>query len=218
MRMNEASTDALIDGLADELQPVRPRRLVRGGLWVAAAWIAVGALLLWLFGMRQDLAAGAMMAPLPMLAFWLIAALGLSAAWSALRMGLPGVGHDYSGWRWAGLISLALPITALFFGIGDSHGAMEAMRPQNGLRCTLDGLVGGVGVGVALFCWLKGSAPTSPARAGLVIGIAAGASGATILALHCSSDNMVHIAFWHGLAVALSGATGRFLLAPLLRW
>lgn len=218
MRMTDASTDALIDGLADDLQPVRPRRLARGGLWVAAAWITVGTLLLWLLGMRHDLAAGVMMAPLPMLSLWLIAALGLSAAWSALRMGLPGVGHDYSGWRWAGLASLALPITALFMGVGDSHGAMEAMHPQTGLRCTLDGLVGGLGVGIALFFWLKGSAPTSPARAGWVVGIAAGAAGATILALHCSSDDMVHIAFWHGLVVVCSGVAGRLALAPLLRW
>jgi hypothetical protein len=218
MRMTDASTDALIDGLADDLKPVRPRRLLRGGLWVAAAWIAVGVLLLWLLGMRHDLAAGAMMAPLPMLAFWLIAALGLSAAWSALRMGLPGVGRDYSGWRWAGLASLALPLTALFMGFGDSHGAMEAMRPQNGLRCTLDGLVGGLGVGIALFCWLKSSAPTSPTRAGWVVGVAAGAAGATILALHCSSDDMVHIAVWHGLVVISSAVAGRLILTPLLRW
>ncbi|MBL0915678.1 MAG: DUF1109 family protein, partial [Sphingopyxis sp.] len=158
-----------------------------------------------------------MMAPLPMLAFWLIVALGLSAAWSALRMGLPGVGRDYSGWRWAGLASLALPLTAIFMGFGDSHGAMEAMKPQNGLRCTIDGLIAGLGVGAALFAWLKGGAPTSPARAGWVIGIAAGSAGATAVGLHCSSNDMIHIARWHGRAVPLWGVAGRLLLAPLLR-
>lgn len=218
MTMSDASIDALIDGLADDLEPVKPRRLLFGSLWVAAGWLIGAAGLLWLLGMRHDLAAGAMMAPLPMLAFWLIVALGLSAAWSALRMGLPGVGRDYSGWRWAGLASLALPLTAIFMGFGDSHGAMEAMKPQNGLRCTIDGLIAGLGVGAALFCWLKASAPTSPTRAGWVIGIAAGAAGATIVALHCSSGDMVHIAFWHGLAVALSGIAGRIVLPRWLRW
>ena len=38
-------------------------------------------------------------------------------------------------------------------------------------------------VGAALFAWLKGVAPTSPTRAGWVVGIAAGAAGATIVAL-----------------------------------
>ena len=58
----------------------------------------------------------------------------------------------------------------------------------------------------------------TPERAGWVVGIAAGAAGATIVALHCASNDMIHIALWHGLAVLLSGIAGRVLLAPLLRW
>ncbi|MBA3940621.1 MAG: DUF1109 domain-containing protein [Sphingopyxis sp.] len=216
--MDHASIDELIDGLADELEPVRPRRVARGSLWVVAGWVAGAAALLGLTGARHDLSGGAMMPPLPMLSFWLIVALGLAAAWSALRMGLPGVGRDYSGWRWAGLAALALPVTALLIGFGDTHAAMEAARPENGLRCMIEGALSGLGVGAALFFWLKGGAPTSPERAGWVIGLAAGAAGATIVALHCASNDMIHIALWHGLAVALSGLAGRLVLAPLLRW
>lgn len=216
--MTKASIDDLIDGLADELEPVRPRRVARGSLWVAVGWVGGAAALLWLSGERHDLADGAMMPPLPMLSFWLIVALGLAAAWSALRMGLPGVGRDYSGWRWAGLATLALPLSALVIGLGDSHAAMEAARPENGLRCMIEGALSGLGVGAALFFWLKGGAPTSPTRAGWVIGLAAGAAGAAIVALHCASNDMIHIALWHGLAVLLSGVAGRLLLPSLLRW
>lgn len=216
--MTDAAIDTLIDDLAGELEPVRPRRVARGSLWAAGGWLAGAGLLLWLTGMRHDLADGTMMPPLPLLAFWLIVALGFAAAWSALRMGLPGVGRDYSGWRWAGLAALALPFSALVMGLGDSHAAMEAARPENGLRCMVEGVLAGLGVGAALFAWLKGGAPTSPTRAGWVIGIAAGAAGATIVALHCASNDMIHIALWHGLAVVLSGVAGRLLLAPLLRW
>ena len=216
--MSNASIDDLIDDLAGELEPVRPRRLTRGSLWVAAGWVA-GALLLFRFsGMRHDLAEGVMMPPLPLLAFWLVVALGFAAAWSALRMGLPGVGRDYSGWRWAGLAALALPLSALVMALGDGHAAMEAARPENGLGCLIEGVMAGLGVGAALFAWLKAGAPTSPTRAGWVVGIAAGAAGATIVALHCASNDMMHIALWHGLAVLLSGLAGRLLLAPLLRW
>ncbi len=216
--MTDVSIDNLIDGLADDLKPIRPRRLLRGGAWAAAAWLIGGGTLLWLLGMRHDLAHGASMAPMPMFAFWLIVALGLAATWSALRMGLPGVGRDYSGWRWAGLAALALPLTALVVGLGDTHAAMHGMDPHGGMRCTLDGLVAGLGVGAALFAWLKGGAPTSLERAGWVVGVAAGAAGAAVLALHCSSDNMVHIALWHGLVVILSAIAGRLILPPLLRW
>ncbi|WP_077147380.1 NrsF family protein [Sphingopyxis sp. KK2] len=216
--MKDASIDDLIDGLASELQPVTPRRLSRGSLAVAAGWIAGAAALLWLSGMRHDLAGGGMMPALPLLAFWTIVALGIAAAWSALRMGLPGVGRDYSGWHWAGLAALAIPVTALVIAMGDHHAAIEAARPENGMGCMIEGALSGLGVAVALFAWLKRAAPTSPARAGWAIGIAAGAAGATIVALHCASNDMMHIALWHGLAVVLSGIAGRLLLAPLLRW
>lgn len=216
--MMNGSIDNLIEDLAGDLEPVRPRRLVRGSLWVAFGWIIGAAALLGLAGPRHDLADGAMMPPLPLLAFWLIVALGISAAWSALRMGLPGVGRDYSGWRWAGLAALALPFSAVVMALSDGHAAVDAAHPENGLHCLAQGVFVGLGVGAALFAWLKGGAPTSPTRAGWVIGIAAGAAGATIVALHCPSNDMIHIALWHGLAVALSGVAGRVLLAPLLRW
>src|SRR3546814_15186029 len=91
--MKDASIDDLIDELAGDLTPVRPRRVARGSMWVAAGWVAGAAALLLLFGLRQDLA-GRGMPPLSMLAFWLTAATGLAATWSALRMGLPGVGRS----------------------------------------------------------------------------------------------------------------------------
>ena len=215
--MSDASIDDLIDDLTGDLAPVRPRRVVRGSLWVAAGWVAGEAGLLWLFGMRHDLSTGAM-PPLSMLAFWLIAATGLAATWSALRMGLPGVGRDYGGWRWAVLASLSLPLAALFATVSDGHAAMEAARHGFGMRCLLQGVASGLGVGAALFFWLRASAPTSPTRAGWVIGIAAGAAGATIVALHCADDDIIHIALWHGAAVLLSAIAGRLLLPSLLRW
>ena len=213
--MNEASIDELIDGLASELKPVRPRRIARASLWVGAGWLAAAALLLWLFGMRRDMAA---MPAMSMLSFWLVAAVAIAAIWSALRMGLPGVGRDHGGWRWAALAALALPLSALFVGLGDGHRAVETARGGTELPCLPMALLAGLGVGGALFAWLRGGAPTSPARAGWVIGIASGASGATIAALHCPVDDIVHIALWHGGAVLLAALAGRLALPPLLRW
>lgn len=211
--MKDLSVDDLIDGLAEELRPVRPRRIARGWLLVGAGWLVAAALLLWWFGMRHDLGA---MPAMSMLAFWLVAAVAVAAVWSALRMGLPGVGRDYSGWRWAGLAALALPLSALFVAMGDRHAAMQAVRDDG--HCLAVGLLAGLGVGGALFAWLRACAPTSPTRAGWVIGLAAGASGAAVTALHCPVDNIVHIALWHGGGVLLATLAGRLALPPLLRW
>lgn len=215
--MNDASIDELIDGLADELKPVSPKKMVRGLAWTAAGWVAGAVLLLWLYGMRHDLAAGGMPA-LSMLSFWLIAATGVAAAWSALRMGLPGVGRDYSGWRWAVLAALSLPLAALLLALGDTHAAIDAAHGGLDAHCLSLGIVSGLGVGAALFLWLRSGAPTSPTRAGWVIGLASGAAGATIVALHCADDNLIHIALWHGLAVVVSAVAGRVILPRYLRW
>jgi hypothetical protein len=215
--MNDASIDELIDGLADELKPVPPKKMVRGLAWTAAGWVGGAVLLLWLYGMRHDLAAGGMPA-LSMLSFWLIAATGVAAAWSALRMGLPGVGRDYSGWRWAVLAALSLPLAALLLAFGDTHAAIDASHGGLDAHCLSLGIASGLGVGAALFLWLRSGAPTSPARAGWVIGLASGAAGATIVALHCADDNLIHIALWHGLAVVISALAGRLILPRFLRW
>ena len=212
--MNDASIDDLIEGLTGDLRPVRPRRIARASLWVGAGWIAAGALLLWRFGMRRDLAA---MPPASMLSFWLIAAVAIAAIWSALRMGLPGVGRDYGGWRWAALAALAVPLSALLAGLGGEPLAAEAAR-GSAFTCFPMALIAGLGVGAALFGWLRGGAPTSPGRAGWVIGLGSGASGATVAALHCPADGLVHIALWHGSAVLLAAVAGRLALPPLLRW
>jgi len=211
--MKNASIDELIEGLADDLDPVRPRRIARGWLIVGAGWLAAAVLLLRAFGMRHDVAA---MPEMSMLSFWLVAAVAVAAIGSALRMGLPGVGRDYSGWRWAGLAALALPLAALFVAAGDDHGTARAMVGEG--RCLFVGLLAGLGVGGALFAWLRAGAPTSPTRAGWVIGLAAGASGATVTALHCPVDNIVHIAVWHGGAVLIAMLAGRLALPRLLRW
>jgi len=217
MTMKDASIDDLIDGLATDLKPVRPRRVMQGSLWVVAGWLGVGAVLVALFGARADLVAGAM-PPLSMLAFWLTAAAGIAAAWSALRMGLPGVGRDYGGWRWAVGALLALPLAALAVSFGDGHAHTEAAQRSFDIHCLLQGIASGLGVGAALFLWLRAGAPTSPTRAGWVIGIAAGAAGASIIALLCSSDDLVHITLWHASAVPVSAVAGRVLLTRFLRW
>ena len=215
--MNDAAIDDLIEGLANELKPVQPRRVARGSLWVAAGWLGAGAVLVGLFGMRPDVATGAM-PPLSMLAFWLLAATCVAATWSALRMGLPGVGRDYGGWRWAVGALLALPLAALVVSLGHGHSATEVAPLGFDVHCLLQGLISGLGVGGALFLWLKAGAPTAPARAAWVIGIAAGAAGATIVALSCSRDDLVHITLWHASAVPLAAIAGRLILPRFLRW
>ena len=73
-------------------------------------------------------------------------------------------------------------------------------------------------VGLSLTFWLQKGAATSPERAGLLTGLAAGSSGIFAFALHCPHNDIAHIGLWHGLAVAVSAAIGRLIVPRAIRW
>ena len=70
-----------------------------------------------------------------------------------------------------------------------------------------------MGVGpLALFIVaLRHAAPTPPALAGAVAGLAAGGVAATLYAAHCTDDLPLFVATWYTLAIAM-------LTAPWAAW
>ncbi|MCR9180892.1 MAG: DUF1109 domain-containing protein, partial [Erythrobacteraceae bacterium] len=66
--------------------------------------------------------------------------------------------------------------------------------------------------------WLRKGAPTSPDRAGLLTGIAAGSLGIFAFSLHCADNDIVHIGLWHSAVVLLMAGLGRAVVPPLVRW
>ena len=81
------------------------------------------------------------------------------------------------------------------------------------MGCTL-----GLATASVLILWLRKGAPTSPERAGLLTGIAAGSSGIFAFALHCPHNDIAHIGIWHGLVVIISAMAGRAVVPRLIRW
>jgi hypothetical protein len=69
-----------------------------------------------------------------------------------------------------------------------------------------------------LVMWLRRGAPTSPERAGLVAGVAAGAFGIFAFSLHCPFNDIVHIGLWHSAVVVIMAAVGRAVVPPLIKW
>lgn len=82
-------------------------------------------------------------------------------------------------------------------GLVDEAEPVPPRKLVRGLLWTATGWL----VGAALFLWLR-----------------SGAAGASIVALHCVEDNLIHIALWHGLAVVVSAVAGRLILPRFLRW
>ncbi len=206
----------LIAQLADELEPVRPIRMVHGfALLALATVLTIGLVALW-----QGLWSGPVQgqaAAIFFIANGLIGLVGLASARAVVRMAVPRVGARHDGARWLLAALALLPVTALLFMAIEGNLAGHD-HAADGLHCFLSGTASGLLVAVALVIWLRRGAPVAPNVAGLYTGIAAGALGSFAWGLSCPVDTIAHLGIWHVAPVAVSATLGRFILPRYIHW
>lgn len=210
-------TNTLIAELTGDLRPVHSLSLREGFLATAGGTVATLTFVALGFGVRSDVLSGR---PNTMflLATGLFLMLGIAAGASVIMMSRPRVGSNHDGWIWAVAAALVLPAAAFCAGLVDSKNALIEAAPGLGLGCLTLGAALGLLVGVVLTLWLRRGAPTSPHRAGLLTGIAAGSLGMFAFSFHCPHSDIYHIGLWHSLAVMVSAAVGRIIVPELIRW
>lgn len=216
-RYTPQSTGALIAQLVDSLEPVRPLRFSSGlGFALAGLGVTVTTVAL-LFGIRPDVMAGKF-DPVFLLATGLFLLLGLASAVTVIVMSRPRVGSDHGGWVWAAAMTALLPLAAAITGLGRGAPTFSATAFDHGLDClTMGSALAALTFGVLVW-WLRRGAPTSPERAGLLTGLAAGSFGIFAFSFHCIYSDIVHIGLWHSGVVVLSAVVGRFAVPRLIRW
>lgn len=211
------SSDALIAELVDDLAPVKPLRFGEGVALtlVVAAVTAVGVVAA--FGLRSEWLAGHI-DPMQLISTGLFLGLAVAASVTVVVMSRPQVGNDHGGWRWAAAMAGLLPVAGAIVAMvrGSETLSPEVMR--HGAECLAGGSAASLLVFALLVLWLRRGAPTSPERAGLVAGVAAGAFGIFAASLHCPDNDIVHIGLWHSAAVVAMGLVGRALVPRLIRW
>lgn len=204
--------DPFVVGLVAKLAPVTPMK-ASVGLGCATASLAVAIVtVVALMGLRRDVSA------LFLLSSGLFLLLGAAASLSVIMMGRPSVGSEHGGWVWAAAMAALLPATTLLMGVTHGPAAWAESDPATGMLCLAMGLLFGLVTGGVLVAWLRRGAPTSPERAGLLTGIAAGSFGIFAFSLHCPSNDLYHIGVWHSLSVVVAAAIGRLAVPPLIRW
>ena len=206
-----------IDTLVGDLRPTRSFNPQRGFAAVAAAALATFGVVAATRGWRQDILAG-QIEPLFLFANGVFLLLGAAAASTAVAMAGPQVGSQHGGWRWVAATAALLPATVVaLLATGNLTKPPEWMSPSD-LDCLLHGLgLAGIVAG-ALVWWVRRGAPASPARAGSVIGVAAGSIGILAFALHCPMDALYHIGIWHTAPILIAALVGRLAGPFLLRW
>lgn len=211
------NTDAFLESLVVDLKPATPLRQGKGMAFTALALALSVLLVLALLGLRRDFAAGHP-DPFVLTAAGIFLVLALASAWGAIDMARPAVGIRREGWGWTALMAAVVPGSALALMLVDGLTGRAIDLDRGGIMCLALGTAVGLLTGAVLVLWLRRGAPSSPARAGLLTGVAAGAAGIFAISLWCPHDSLLHIGIWHGATVVVSGLLGRIALPRFLRW
>lgn len=210
-------SDTLIASLVGELQPVKPLSFARGLAYALAAAATSALAVVVAFGIRPDLTAGRF-DPVYLIATGLFLVLGIAAAVTVIVMSRPQVGNEHGGWVWAAAMVALLPLAAMIVSLSGGSSVLSQDSITHGLECLMVGGGSSLLVFAILVSWLRKGAPTSPDRAGLLTGIAAGSLGIFAFSLHCADNDIVHIGLWHSAVVLLMAGMGRALVPRLVRW
>ncbi|WP_309603106.1 DUF1109 domain-containing protein [Sphingomonas sp.] len=206
-----------IAALVDDLRPARAMK-VRTGL-ALTGMVAVAVILstILLLGLRPDVAAGRFQ-PLFLFANGLFLIVALGTALAAIRMGLPRVGQSSQGWKSVVTALGLLPVAALIMLVSRTELMPAVLVTSHELKCVAMGLALGLVNAAVLVWWLRRGAPTSPERAGLLVGLSSGAVGIFAFAFHCPFDSFYHVGLWHMVPLVLGAMLGRLVVPPLVRW
>jgi hypothetical protein len=211
-------TETLIDTLARDTAPVphhaAPLRL---GLSLFAGLAATLVLIAATLGFRPDLdlaMAGTM--------FWMKLAYCGSIALVAVAALLTLIRPEARPPRWLWLATVPVAL----FGLVSVHELatlagdqwMADWMGRTWRVCSALIAVFALPIGAALTLVARQFAPTRLRATGAVIGLAAGASAATLYSLHCPEASAAFVLTWYSLGIAAATAVGALLGPRFLRW
>lgn len=210
------SRDELIAELAADLRPVEPMKPLSGLLLVAFGALITAAAVIALEGLAPNFAKG-QVSPNAALANGLLLVLGVAAAAATVAMASPRVGARYDGPKWATAMAAIFPLAGVVLLWQGSDRAV-LLDAEHGWRCAAYGSAASGLIAAALLVWLRRGAPVSLTRAGVWLGVAAGALGSAIYGLSCPLDSVQHLGIWHFLPVAIWAGLGAAFVPRLVRW
>jgi hypothetical protein len=210
-------TDDLIRALsADSGQP----RFSLGNVLAAAVLLAIAVAAIVFaaaIGPRPDIAAAAETMRF-LFKFVVTALLAVTAVSALSALSRPQDASRQKLIRLAAAPVLLLAAIGLELAVVPSGEWGTRLVGSNSLYCL--SLIPLMGIGpLALFvAALRHGAPSRPAMAGAVAGLAAGGIAATLYAAHCTDDSPLFVATWYTLAIAMLTAAGAFAGKKFARW
>jgi hypothetical protein len=208
-------TDELIRALTAD-RAAAPQPPGRTLVLAAAAGFALSAIafVVWL-GPRADVAEAVtsvrfLLKPLLMLA---LAAISGALLLQLMRPGAPVRLLALAAVPAAMAVAVAAELTALA-----PSRWLDALIGDNWYLCLSLIPILSLPPAAALLLALRHGAPTRPAIAGAVAGLAAGGLAAVLYAINCTDDSPLFVATWYSLAIAAVSIACAIVGSRLLRW
>lgn len=210
--------DVFLDSLVQDLKPVRRLNPAIGWLLLAGG-IALSALLV-VGGLKVRPDFGAVWMTPPFL--WKIlmfTGLGAGCGFAAIQLARPAAPLPRHR-RWGLALWALLLVGPVAISLAASGQAPVAARldVSKAVSCFSCIVMASLAPLAALTWWMRQGAPVQPRRAALLIGLASGALGAAVFALHCPHNDLLYVGLWYTLSVAFIALVARLLLPRLLKW
>jgi hypothetical protein len=212
------SSDSLVNQLAGDLKPVRPRRFWRDITIIASICIAE---------IIVFFALGAVLPGMPMRLhqptfWWRLVSLGLIAVIS----GVPAIlsfGPTYSprrALRWICVVIVICLLPGLWINADpvELESLIRRIDWRHGIECAAEMIALSIPPVIGLGVLMRHGAPTDRAWSALLVGIAAAAWGAFVFAFACPFNDPLYIAVWYGSGCGTITLLSRALLPRLARW
>lgn len=208
--------NTLIENLAAELRPVRPRSPAREAM-LFSALVAIEFLLVLAFLMRPDMH-HAIRRPFMWWKMGSLMVIAIPSLWAALQSFSP-TGSARRGLQWA----LSLVGLALLLGWTIDAGRGDASLPvrlawTSGLVCSGSMIVMSIPVVTMLGILMRRAAPTDRPQSALAVGLAGASWGAFVYALACRANDPLYIAVWYLVGCGLVTLGARLILPRVTRW
>ena len=193
----------IADAIEPSLQPVQPLAptwVLTLGLVLSCAAVALaGAARAGFQGVEALSITGRV------LIFGTVALLACFAAAQMVRAWIPGSRHFPPGAIVATVSGALLAVFALLFHNYQTHHFVSS-----GLTCLVTGLLHAAPAAILGWWLLRRGYALNSVSSGLLAGTFAGLAGLTMLELHCTNFEALHVLVWHTLVVPLSAALGAF--------
>jgi hypothetical protein len=193
------------DSIEPSLKPVRPLPPT----WIpTAALVLIGLAVAFAFAARAGLHGfEALDVPARVAIFAALAVLTCLAAELLVAEWTPGSRRRSTPAGLLAMASVVLPgVFALLF-----HDYRVEHFVSSGIVCLLTGLACAAPAALLGLWVLRRGWAVNPVTAGLVAGVLSGLAGVTLLELHCTNFEALHVIVWHTLVVPVSAGAGAIL-------